>query len=149
MENIRKATTRDFEPLYKIGLETPEFKVGTSGDFMERDEFLSAIENPNGTFFIAEADGKAIGFIYANRKDVERAPKTRWACLVYIVVKPKYRKMGIAQRLYEKCAKELRSFGVNNIYCWANSESDGSIVKFMKKNNFSEGHKYIWMDKEI
>lgn len=116
---------------------------------MERDEFLSAIENPNGIFLLAENDEAITGFIYASRKDMEHVLKTRWACLVYLVVKPVYRKSGIAQKLYDECVRELKKNGVSKVYGWANSESDGSIVRFMKKNGFKEGQKYVWMDKKI
>ena len=146
---IRKATAGDFEALYKIGLATPEFKVSASGEFMEQDEFLSALEDPLGTFILAESENEILGFIYANRQDPERAPKTKWACLVYLVVTPEYRGRGIAQALYDFCVQELKQCGITKLYGWANSEGDGSIIKFMKKNGFSEGHKYIWMDKEI
>lgn len=146
---IRRATVSDFETLYEIGLATPEFKVSSNGEFMERDEFRSAIENPNGMFLLSEDHGTTTGFIYANRKDIERGPKTKWACLVYLVVKPGYRKRGVAQELFNECTEELKSKGISKIYGWANSESDGSIIEFMKKNGFTEGHKYVWMDREI
>lgn len=45
---IKTATVDDLETLYVLGKATPEFKVGASGEFMEEDEFRSAIENPNG-----------------------------------------------------------------------------------------------------
>jgi len=147
--SIRTATPKDFETLYETGLATPEFQVSSNGEFMDRDEFMSAIKNPNGTFLVAELDSRIAGLIYANRGDIERAPKTQWACLVYLVIKPEFRKKGIAQELYNACIKELKNYRISRIYGWANSESDGSIVKFMSKNGFTKGHKYLWMDKEI
>ena len=92
--NTRKATTEDFEALYLIGLETPEFIVSSGDVFMDKDEFMSSIQNTNGTFLVAELENTIIGFMYANRQDLERAQKTKWACLVYLVVKPEYRKIG-------------------------------------------------------
>ena len=147
--NIRAATTEDFESLYELGLATSEFKVSSSGEFMEPDEFLSSIENPHGTFLLAGYNEEVIGFIYADRRDAERAPKTKWACLVYLVIKPEHRKKGVAQKLYDACGAELKRHGITRVYGWANAESDGSVIAFMKKNGFDEGHKYLWMDKEI
>ena len=147
--NIRKAAVKDFEALYQIGLATPEFKVSASGEFMEPDEFLSVIENPFGTFLLAEDDGVPVGFFYANRKSDDRGLRTKWACLVYLVVKLEYRKQGVAQMLYDACIKELKTHGVTNVYGWACAESDGGIIRFLEKQGFSEGHKYIWMDKKI
>lgn len=147
--NIRPATTKDFEALYAIGLATPEFKVSSSGEFMEPDEFLSVIENPFGTFLLAEDGGAPVGFLYANRKSDDRGLRTQWACLVYLVVKPEYRKQGVAQALYDACMRELKAHGVTNVYGWACVESDGSILRFLEKQGFSEGHKYAWMDKKL
>lgn len=146
---IRKALSKDFESLYALGLSTPEFRVGAAGEFMERDEFLSAIENPTGTFLLAELSPKILGFTYASWKDIERGPRTKWTCLVYLVVKPEYRKQGVAQKLYDACVQDLRQHGITSVYGWANIESDGSIVKFLEKQGYSKGHKYVWMDKEL
>ena len=90
-----------------------------------------------------------IGFIYANRQDLEQAHRVKWACIVYVVIKPEFRKMGIAQKLYDACVTELKNNGISNLYVWANSETDGGVVGFMNKNGFSAGHKYLWMDKKI
>ena len=146
---IRKATEKDFKSLYKIGIETSEFRVSSSGEFMETDEFMFAIQNPRGTLLLAEVKEEIIGFIYADRHDPERPPKTKWVCLVYLVVKPEFRKKGIAQKLYDACVRNLKDNGATRIYGWANSEGDGSIIRFMEKNGFIGGHKYLWMDKEI
>ncbi|MBI4086089.1 MAG: GNAT family N-acetyltransferase [Candidatus Liptonbacteria bacterium] len=146
---IRSATKSDFDALYKLGAETPEFRVSRSGAWMDPDEFMSAIENPSGTFLLAESEGGAAGFIYANRQDPERGPKTKAACLVYLVVRPEHRKQKIGQQLWDACLGDLKKHIVTYVYGWANAESDGSMVGFLKKNGFSEGHKYAWMDKEI
>ena len=146
---IRRAEVEDFDALYELGCQTPEFKVSSSNEFMERDEFLAAIENSNGTLLLAEEDGEIVGFIYANRQDLEQAHRVKWACIVYVVIKPEFRKMGIAQKLYDACVTELKNNGISNLYAWANSETDGGVVGFMNKNGFSAGHKYLWMDKKI
>ncbi len=145
----RRAEVKDFDALYELGCQTPEFKVSSNNEFMEPEEFVAAIENPSGTLLLAEVDGKVVGFIYANRQDLEQAHRAAWACLVYLAVRPEFRKNGVAQVLYDSCVADLKKHNITNIYAWANSESDGSILKFMEKNGFSEGHKYVWMDKKI
>ena len=147
--HVREATKNDFEALYALGNATKEFKVSATGEFMERDEFLSAIEGAGSTFLLAAVNDQIVGFVYANRQDIERGEKTQWACLVYLVVAPDMRGMGIAAQLYAACIAELKKHGINKVYGWANTEGDGSIVAFMKKQGFAEGHKYLWMDKEI
>ncbi|MEK7672771.1 MAG: GNAT family N-acetyltransferase [Patescibacteria group bacterium] len=148
--NIRPATLADFEELYSLGKATPELKVSATEDFMEPDEFKWAITNPNGVFILAETENQKVGFIYANAKDLEEPfEKNKCACLVYIAVKPEFRHHGIAKKLYLECEKKLKEFGISNIYTWANTESDGAIIEFMKKNGYNTGHKYVWMDKKI
>ncbi len=147
--NIRAATIADHPALYALGLATPEFQVGAEGPFMEPDEFLSAIENPHGTFLLAEDGQVILGFVYASRQDVERGPRTSWACLVYLVVESAHRKRGVARKLYTACINDLRTHGVRSVYAWANTESDGSIVSFLKKEGYAAGHRYVWMDKDI
>lgn len=149
MTIIRRATADDFEALYELGKRTPELSVGADGEFMERDEFLNAIETPVGIFLLAETDGAISGFIYANRKDPDRPLKSAWACLVYLAVAPEYRRQGVAKQLYDSCLVFLKDAGVNHLYAWANVESDGAIVRFMEREGFAAGHKYMWMDKEI
>jgi len=62
---IQAAHAEDLKTLYELGLATPEFRVSSNGAFMEEDEFLSAIENPDGTFLLAETEGVVAGFLYA------------------------------------------------------------------------------------
>lgn len=148
--NIRQAQLPDFGQLYELGKNTPELAVSSSGNFMEPDEFKWAITNPAGIFLLAEDDNKPVAFIYANKKDSDRPyHRDRWACIVYLTVSKDYRKRGIAQSLYNACEQQLKAAGITKLYAWANAEGDGAIIKFNKKQGFAEGHKYVWMDKNL
>lgn len=147
--NIRKATEKDFDVLYVLGKNTPELQTSATEEFMDRDGFLSAINSKENVFLITVADKIPVGFVYATTNDLDKPLRDKWSCLVYLAVMPEYRRRGIAQKLYEACIKELKIRNINHIYAWANCESDGAIIKFNKKQGFHEGHKYIWMDKEI
>ncbi len=48
---IRKATLKDFNELYKFGLNTKELKVNPKETFMGKKEFRYSIKNKNGVFF--------------------------------------------------------------------------------------------------
>ncbi len=146
--NIRPAKKEDFHKLYEIGKNTPEFKVSAREVFMDADEFAFGIEDPNSVFLVAEEDEIA-GFIYASLSDHDKPLKKQTACLIYLTVLPAFRKHGFAQKLYSACEKALKDKGASGIYGFANIESDGAIVKFMEKQGFSLGHKYMWVDKEI
>lgn len=147
--NIRKAAKKDFDALYALGKSTPELQASATEEFMDADEFLSVINSRENVFLIAVIDNIPVGFIYATTNDLDKPLRNKWACLVYLAVSPEYRKRGIAQKLYDACVAELKTRGIRHIYAWANCESDGAIIKFNKKQGFREGHKYIWMDKEI
>ena|SRR3989344_1492867 len=146
---IRSASLDDFEELYSIGMNTPELQVSATEEFMDTDEFRWSITNPQGIFLLAEENQKIVGFIYANTKDIEKPFEKRYACLVYLVVVPEFRKQGVAKQLYTKCEIRLKEKGITHLYGWAHTEGDSRIIPFMKKQGFAEGHKYVWMDKKI
>ena len=146
---IRKATIDDFEELYALGKRTPELRVSATEGFMDADEFKWSIKNPDGIFLLAEDRGKVIGFVYANAKDKDRAFENRYACLVYLTVDSNFRRKKIGERLYLECEKQLKKLGITNIYGWATLESKGGILRFMEKQGYAEGHKYVWVDKKL
>lgn len=146
---IRAATSRDFDPLYSLGQNTPELCVSSSEPFMDRDEFKLAVQNPSGVFLVAEVDGNIGGFVYASADDKDKPLKKRWACLVYIVVAPELRGHRIATQLYDACISKLKERGITHMYGWAHTGGDGAILSFMRKHGFTAGHTYQWMDKEL
>ena len=146
---IRPAEDKDFAELYDLGKNTPELKVSGTEDFMDKDEFRFSMTDAKSVFLVAETAGELAGFIYASTQDAERPLPNKWACLVYLVVSPKFRRRGIASELYKHCLAELKKRHITNLYCWASVESDGAIKEFMKKQGFAEGHKYMWMDKKV
>ena len=146
---IRCASSGDLDAIHALGLATPELQVSSSGAFMEREELLSAINELNATFLVAEDADRIIGFVYANHRDPERGPRTTIACLVYLVVQPGLRRIGVAQCLYDACLDELKGHGITSIYGWVHGEPGSPIRTFMERNGFRAGHRYTWMDKDI
>ncbi len=146
---IRKAEISDFKELYEIGKNTPELRVSGTEVFMDADEFEWAIKNSKSVFLVAEHKKQIVGFIYTSAKDLDKPFQHRYACLVYIVVLPEFRRKGTAKKLYNESERRLRTLGITHNYLWANIEGNGEIVKFMKNRGFKEGHKYMWMDKKI
>src|SRR3989344_3855271 len=114
--NIRKVKLKDFKKLYQLGLKTPELKVSSTEYFMDPEEFKFNIKNIYEVFLLSEENDNIIGFIYANAKDEERDYTMKWACLVYLAVKKKYRVKGIATKLYNECCKELNRRKIKFIY---------------------------------
>lgn len=144
---IRTATIDDWKSIYDIGLKTPEIKVSVTEEFMEPAELQWSITNPWGIFLVAKEGGEIIGFSYATYNDPERPFPFKFACLVYLVVLPEFRRQGIAGQLYAASEKYMKDIGIEYIYVLANIEGNGEIVSFMKQQGFAEGHRYVWMDK--
>lgn len=146
---IDQATIENFDELYDLGQSAPEMRVSGTEPFMTEEEFMWAIKNSNGVFLKARDNEKIVGFIYADIKDHGKPLKSIYACIVFVVVLSEYRRTGIATKLYEKCKERLKNMGCTNLYVWANAEGNGEIIKFMEKQGFMKGHKYIWMDKKV
>lgn len=146
---IRKATIKDFKELYQLGLDTPEFQVSLNEPFMDKDDFKFRIKDKNHLFLLAEEDKKIVGFILFNLKDRKKPVKNKYACLVYLVVLPKFRGKGIASQLYNLSIKKIKKEGITHVYAIAFSEGKDEMISFLKKRDYAEGHKYTWMDKKI
>lgn len=144
---IRSATAGDLDALYRLALATPELKTSESLDFMDRDELEAVIGNNECIFICAEAGDELVGFIFARMDDIDRPLAKHWACLVYVVVAPKWRGEGIATRLIERCTAQLRGRGVTNVYAWARMEGD--VVPFLRGCGFDTGNVYRWMDRVV
>lgn len=148
---IRRAVEADTDAVLAIGLDAPELQVSNTAAFMGRDELRWSIEHEGGVFLVAEVDGAIVGFLFANTADIEvpHADRCAYACLVYLVAVPAMRRMGIAQQLYTAAEHILRERGIASLFAWASVEGDGSIVAFLQRQGFVEGHRYVWMDKEL
>lgn len=145
---IRKALVSDFKTMYIIGSQTPEMQVNYHDPFMEKDDFRSRIADKMNVFLVAEDNKKIVGFICASTSDRDRPLKDRWACLVYIVVIPEFRKRGVAALLYDACVKELKKTGMTHIYALADGNTQ-AIQNFLKKAGFRTGKKIVWMDRKL
>ncbi len=146
---IRSATVEDFEELYRLGSQTKEFRVNTTEAFMDEDEFKTRMMSGEDIFLVAEMGSKIVGFVLFGWHDKDRPLKNRYACLVYLVVEVDYRRKGIAGKLYEEGLLRLKEMGITHVYAWANAQSDGSMIKFLKKRKYAQGQQYVWMDREI
>src|SRR3989344_2203330 len=104
---IRKARLEEFEELYEIGKNTPELRVSATEEFMDKDDFRQRIDDPKHVFLVAELEENIAGFICANAKDADSQLQNRYACLVYLVTLPEFRRQGVAKTLYNACERQL------------------------------------------
>ncbi len=146
---IRCATIDDFEELYRLGLQTKEFRVSADESFMDKDEFRLRITSGEDIFLVAEMGYTIVGFALFGFHDKDRLLKNRYACLVYLVVEVDYRRKGIAGKLYEEGILRLKKKKITHVYSWANAQSDNLMINFLKKRKYKLGQQYVWMDKKI
>lgn len=143
--SIRKATEKDCEELYQIGLDTPELKVSADDVFMDKKEFFWEITRDDGVCFLAEVDGTIAGFVLGS---ISTDPSTtKGATVVYLVVIPAFQKHGIGQALLVACEECFREHDVVDVHSWANTHSP--IVGLLSQNGYAKGHEYTWMDKKL
>lgn len=147
--HIRQAKKTDTAALFKLGQHTPEFQTSNQEPFMEQDELQWRVGSPTSTFLMAESGKKLAGFIYAETVNTDAPIRSKFSCVVYIVVAPDFRKQGIATKLLEACEQELKEQGMEFVYVWANQGGDKAIEKFLKKEGYIAGHTYRWMDKKL
>jgi len=145
---VRLATNADLPKLYQLGLATPEIQVSATEPFMDEDEFLGALKKKENFFVLWEEMGEIVGFIMADTRDQDIGYHNKYGCIIYVVVKPEFRGKGVAKKLYAETERIMKERGMTNLYCWASMESP-EIQKFMKKQGFAEGHRYVWMDKKL
>ncbi|TMI39225.1 GNAT family N-acetyltransferase [Candidatus Bathyarchaeota archaeon] len=83
------------------------------------------------TSFVAETDGKLVGFILAQPTSyIQGAKREIW--LEYIAVLPETRKKGIGSRLISKAVNHARSHGVKLLYTTLNPNNSGSSRLLVK-----------------
>jgi len=150
---IRPATLDDFEEAYALGKNTPELKVSSTEEFMDRDDFQQRIGDPLHVFLIAEQKKRIIGFICANTKDLDSPLQNKYACLVYLVTLPKFRRQGVAKKLYIECERQLRERGIHCSYnpemsmIHRSPELDSEIIK--RWVQYGEGRRRRFKDSTL
>ncbi|MFH0986533.1 MAG: GNAT family N-acetyltransferase [Candidatus Micrarchaeota archaeon] len=146
MIQIRRATLKDFNKTYYLADRIPELKVSDKEPFMDKQEFMFAMKNPDGVFLIAEENGKIVGFTYSS---IKIRGKEKIACFVYLAVHPKYRKKGIGTILWDERLKRLRKRKVVRVYEWI-SASNKRMQRFSEKHGkLKPGKKFIWFDRKL
>lgn len=146
---VRPADSKDTKAIFALGHRTPEFQTSNQEPFMEVDELAWRISHDTSIFLLAEVKGDLVGFAYSETVNTDAPIRTKFACLVYIVVNPKFRKHGIAKQLLTASERELKKRGMKYIFVWANQEGDGAIETFLTKQGYVPGHVYRWMDKKL
>jgi len=136
--NIRKVTLEDIPIIWKMGKDVPFFE--TAEDiitFWPESVLNDCVDKEDVLFLVMEVENKILGFIIGN---INNSLKKCEVENIFIV--PEYRKQGYARILLKDLIQQLRTRGIENICAM----SEGSVVDFYKKNNFTKGNQFYWMD---
>lgn len=110
--NIRKATREDYASLMKL---YNEFVGEERYSNHDNDSFIQALKNTNNFVFIAEDNGKLIGFATFTKRIVIRYPKPI-AELDELYVVPNMRKKGIGKLLMKKVIEQAKHEKCHRLY---------------------------------
>jgi len=142
---VRRATKKDAETIVNLRLKldafeyrfNPQYKIETKAELLRQTP--GYIKDKNFFFFIAEVDGKPVGFSVASIKKDEHS-KRKTASLDAVWVEPKYRRQGIAHALTEARLKQLAKYKLAKVSVYVrpdNVASTKNIKSFGGKHTYN------------
>ncbi len=126
--NIREATEEDIDAMLVVDKKI----VGKERAITYRDPISFYLGGELGMSFVAEADGKIVGFALGRLRD----PNTGW--LQAIAIDPEYHHRGIGTKLVEAVVARCHSKGVKTVHTVV-SWRDWWMLSFLNSLGFSRG----------
>jgi N-acetylglutamate synthase-like GNAT family acetyltransferase len=121
---VRLLESTDFEDIQNL-----------SGNVISRDEINSSNPGePTSFCFVAEADGKVVGFNLAHRLQVG-IPLNQICVIQGIVVHDNYRRLGIGEKLVEAIYKQCADCGINTVRALVD-DNDVRLQQFIEYLGF-------------
>lgn len=105
---IRKAKKKDIDAIHKLDMESIQYHKRFDNDFftiskkwqkIKKDSQINAIKNPTNLIFVAELDGKVVGYIWGHVKTVI---KHKIGKIDELIVTSKQRGNGIGKELIRR-----------------------------------------------
>lgn len=137
-KTVRKLASNDYQAvkeMEKIVVEEYQHYLeetgekDTIGPWITQEYFDHYLRTENS--FVAEVDGKVVGFILAQPTTYVRGAK-REIWLEYIAVHPESRRMGIGSMLLSKTVELAHSHGVNLVHTSLNPNNSESVRLLVK-----------------
>jgi GNAT superfamily N-acetyltransferase len=141
---IRLAKAEEWNILQKLNNEVfidnyaydPDLKMDWATSEAGEMYFKNLLANQNACCFIAEDDGKPIGYIAGAPKSIHYR-KSRYFEIENMGVNPEYRSQGIGAKLIETCEKWAKDQGFQKLYVSSYFKNTKAIM-FYKKSGFAE-----------
>jgi ribosomal protein S18 acetylase RimI-like enzyme len=116
--------------------ESPDSDISNWFSF---DEMMKTIESQRGVCVLANAeDGKLLGFVYAQQESPINGAEgiEKWV-IVITAVDPEFSGQGVGSFLLSEIEEEAKSKDAKKMFVYTN-KGDVSVVKFYKKNGYSD-----------
>ncbi len=138
---IRKAEKRDAASLGRLGV----MLMRTHYEF-DRQRFLgpgagtedgyahflaSALDSPDGCVFVAEQEGKVVGYVYAALEPLSWKELRGPAGFIHdVAVAEEFRRSGAGRKLMESAVRWLRERGAPRVILWTAAPNDAARSLF-------------------
>ena len=141
---VRPMRVDDFAEVYELGLRCYDV-LDKPYNYWSVREVADHLEGNPGLCFVAEADGRVVGFVLGDEtfEILEEAAHLEW-----IAVAPEYRRQGIADALLETAVDAVRRLGKTRVV--ADVASDNAYSPALaRKHGFTEGVSVTYFVKEL
>lgn len=148
---IRAMKIEEAELCTRIHLDTPlEWNPNRKSSEAEFQKYFQLIQakssDPKYFFWVAEGQGKIVGFHWMEIKDAKNSPASKYASIISLWVDPAYRKNGVARALKTKGEEWARVSGAAYIETGVH-HTNTRMLEFNKKSGFIPGN--IQMIKDL
>ena len=132
----------DIEEVHYLGLREQEFEVVEGGRrFWKKGILEDWVSSDNDVAIVASDEEELVGFLLATYNQV-----THKATIENAYVKPQYRNLFTAIRMYKEAETKLKEKGADFVCGFVELGNEASI-RFLEKCGFSGGKTYCWMNK--
>jgi GNAT superfamily N-acetyltransferase len=140
---VRKATSRDVEKLFSIGMSDSAFSVSPRIPFYEKGELAYWISRSrDNLLLVVEMNGSIIGFTYA------KLMSWHWALIDNFYILPSFRKEGVGKILWNACIQNLRSKGIKYVSTIVRRK-DTIAIAFLQSLGCKVCGDYVWTERFI
>ena len=142
--SIRPMRVADFGDVYELGLQCYDV-LDKPYNYWSIREVADHLEGNPGLCFVAEADGRVVGFTLgdASFEILEDTGHLEW-----IAVAPEYRRRGVAARLIDRAVETFRELGKKRVV--ADIASGNAASRAMAaRTGFTEGISVTYWAKEL
>lgn len=141
---VRPMGVADFGEVYELGLRCYDV-LDKPYNYWSIREVADHLERNPGVCFVAEADGRVVGFALgdATFELIEDTGHLEW-----VAVAPDYRRQGIAVRLVERAVEALRETGRRRVVADIASGNEASRA-MAARTGFTEGISVTYFVKDL